>query len=179
MCKNYMRCIGMPLLGCIVLFSSCKYSAITKYYNDPQQYVDVWELSGVRDSQEEKNTIFPKNLNDLNTVTFFCRYDQQYPLGEGVQILLEIKYFSDELFQKEFDKLSQQCFCVEDYFIDADKVFAVRFGEDDAIEYAMINEAEQLIAYVYIQSLPKDQIELDSKFIPTGYYDYSKVQRKE
>lgn len=185
MCKNRFCLMLIVLISFMEIFVGCKYSAVIEYYNDPKQYADIWDLSGVRDAQEEKNTIFPKNINDLEVVTFFCRYDQQHPLGEGIQILLEIKYFDAEEFQREVDTLSQQCFCVDDYFTDLNKVFAIRFGEDDGIEgendgieYAAINENEQVISYVYLDDLPKEQIEIDSKFIPNGYYGYSTVKKK-
>lgn len=177
MYKNRLRFVAIALLSCVATFSACEYSAIKEYYNDPQRYSEIWELSGVRDPLEEENTIFPKDLSGLGVVTLFCRYDQQYPLGEGVQILLEVKYEDGEDFQKRIDELSQQCFGVDEYFTGVEKVFAVRFWDDYSMEYAVVNEDEQSISYIYLQSLPKDEIEIDEKFIPIGYCDYGKVEK--
>lgn len=92
------------LIICFV--SGCGYSAHKKYYNEIADYQKIWELSGFRHGYEDKSPLFPIEIDDLEVEKFYCRYDEQLPLGEGIQILLEIVY-DDLSFKAELNRISE------------------------------------------------------------------------
>ena len=69
----------------LFLLTGCSYSAYIDYY-DIKDYNSIWELTGFRHGYDNTSLLFPENIDDLEVVDFFCRYDQQLPLGEGIQV---------------------------------------------------------------------------------------------
>ena len=155
---------------------SCGYAvADTDYYTE-KDYDRIWELPGVSVSVDGGKSVFPESIDNLEIKDFFCRYDQQLPLGEGVQVFLRIKC-DDELFESEIQRLQdlgQTDF--DDLFEESGcTAFVNSLGEEYSYyEYALIDETEREIIYVYLESLPKDEIEMNFKYLPSNYQDYGR-----
>lgn len=158
------------LIICFV--SSCGYAAHKKYYNDISDYQKIWELSGFRHGYEDKSPLFPIEIADLDVKKFYCRYDEQLPLGEGVQILLEIAY-DDLAFKSELDRISEIAVEDKENFTDNEfLVYYIQLGKNGCWEYALIDEKEQIVNYIFLYNLPKKEIELENSFLPNNYVDY-------
>lgn len=166
----------IPVFLVFVLLCGChSYTAYKDYYTDPAEYSQIWELSGFYRGEEERSPIFPERLDALNVITFFCRYDQQLPLGEGIQLLLEIQYPDARAFAAEVDRLTALTVPCSDAFDDLE-AYALRLGENLTSEFCLINKAEQTIGYVYLYNLPREQVEIDQRYIPRGYSGYGETE---
>ena len=168
----------IPVFLAFVLLCGChSYTAYKDYYTDTADYPEIWTLSGFYRGQEERSPIFPDRLNDLTVISFFCRYDQQLPLGEGVQLLLEIQYPDKQAFTAEVDRITALTVPCPDAFGGLE-AHALRLGVDLTSEYCLINRAEQTIYYVYLKNIPKEQVEFDQRYIPRGYSGYGETEPK-
>lgn len=157
------------LICCIVLLSSCSYK---EYYTNTEEYTSVWELSGFIFQRDEKDILFPTVIADLNVMDFFCRYDAQLPLGEGIQVYLQVQY--DQLaFDEEMERiamLGEECtvlFNAGNVY----KEFTSSLNEE-YYDYALIDEIKQTVQYIYIQSLKEEEIEFSHDLLPTNYDRY-------
>ena len=152
-------------------FTSCGYMAVsTAYYNETKDYDSVWELAGVTESEA---SVFPESVEGLETEEFFCRYDECLPLGEGVQILLRVKY-DDSDFENEIKRLKEIASDDHDDLFEY-SAFVSRLGEEYSFyEYALSDGEQKEIVYVYINGLPKSEIEIDGKYLPSNYEDYGR-----
>ena len=162
------------LLVVLIIFfvSGCGYSAHKKYYNEISDYQKIWELSGFRHGYEDKSPLFPIEIADLNVKTFYCRYDEQLPVGEGVQILLEIGY-DDLTYKSDLNRISEISVENKENFTDNEfLVYYIQLGKNGCWEYALINEEEQTVNYIFLYNLPKKEIEFEKTFLPNNYVDY-------
>lgn len=158
------------LIICFV--SGCGYSAHKKYYNEIADYQKIWELSGFRHGYEDKSPLFPIEIDDLEVEKFYCRYDEQLPLGEGIQILLEIVY-DDLSFKAELNRISEIALENKENFTDSDLLaYYIQLGENGCWEYVLIDEEEQIVNYVFLYNLPEKEIEFEKTFLPNNYVDY-------
>lgn len=163
---------------CTVLYcSGCSsYTAYKDYYNDICSYEEIWDLSGFRHGYDGPSPLFPSDVEKLDVVDFFCRYDQQLPLGEGIQVYLHIHYEDNEVFQDEVKRISALAFDSTDAFNKTEfSAYSLRLGTDLSSEYAMVDGSNQNIYYIYLQNLPQNEIEFDGSLIPNGYTGYGEV----
>ena len=169
------RVISVLLVLCaLVCLASCKES---KYY-DNTKYEEVWNLSGIRSEYGETRNgeyfrtvppIYPSTLDGLNVTDYLCRYDIITPLGEDMQLFFKVKYNNSEELLEEKTRLAAGYENVTDKFdIAVSEVFADKMGEY-VWSYAVINEENNEIAYVYIQYAKKGDIEFDHSFLPKDY----------
>ena len=163
--------ISIVLFICLML-SSCSYPAHKKYYII-DNYANIWDLAGLNYALEDNITFFPQNPTKQVVVDFLCRYDQQLPLGEGIQIFLVVKYDDVLEFNRETERLSKMAYNATELFDTEYMVMATRILVDDAYEYAFIDSNEMNIKYIYIENLPKEEIEFEHIYLPKEYYRYS------
>ena len=163
------------LTSVLVFLCSCSYLACKDYYEDPDSYKEIWNLAGFRHGYDGISPFFPNTLENKEVEKFFCRYDQQLPVGEGVQVFLQIRYKDNE-FRQEVERLAKISFRADEYFDESDfLVYALRLGENCSSEYAIIDEQEGIIIYIFLYFIPKSQIEIEHSLIPdvyAGYGDY-------
>ena len=160
----------------IVACSGCSYKAYKDYFTEVNSYSGIWDLPGMRGGKNNGDSIFPQDISSLNVETFFCRYDEQLPIGEGIQILVQIRYDDIESFRRETQRLQSLYADCDAYFdVDGYDFIASSLSGADFLEYAAIHENEQTVLYVYLQDLPYDEIEFDEKFIPNGYTGYGEI----
>ncbi len=149
-------------------FSGCSYIAYKDYYTK-EDYLNIWELEGVRYDAEGISPLFPESIEDLDVQEFFCKHDQQLPLGEGIQILLKIHYDTD-LFVSEKERISSITEECTDSFNNPDfTAYSTQICNEGVSEYVLINNEAQTIYYIYLQDIPKKEIESDHKLLPEEY----------
>lgn len=165
------------LFICLLLLSGCRYSAYKHYYSDMEDYGKIWGLPGFRHGYDTEEMFFPANLKSYDVINFYCRYDEQLPLGEGIQVYLEIQFSNEDSVKTEIDRfsfLAQKCdaFFEESGF----EAYAARFGDDiGSFEYALVDYHSRKIYFIYLQSLPKSEIEFSHTLLPNGYTDYGNI----
>lgn len=167
----------MGFVLAVLLLAGCSsYNAYQDYYTNPADYSEIWALSGFYRGDTDRSPLFPESLDGLNVITFFCRYDQQLPLGEGVQLLLEIQYDDPLVFDREVDRLMGLTFSCPDVF-DNLEGYALRLGENLASEFCLVDREKQIVSYVYLKNIPREQVKFDHRYIPEGYEGYGEVER--
>ena len=167
------RCttILIIVISTMFLFSGC-YVAYKDYYHE-EDYKEIWELTGFWHGYEGVSPFFPESIDDLEVNKFLCRYDQIIPIGEAVQLFMEIPYTDEEVFNKEVEKIKSMAFQCDEYFEEIDfSVYAVRLGEEFNTEYALIDEEQQVVYYIFLHNVPKSEIRFEHRFIPKGYENY-------
>lgn len=164
-------------LGLMVFAVGCSaYPAYKNYYSNASDYHRIWKLEGFYRGPGEQSALFPQDLHELDITDYFCRYDQQLPLGEGVQLLLEVQYSDPIAFADEVNRIASITSNRSDAFSQNDyDAYALRICEELACEYAFADEDSQLICYIYLRNIPKKQIEIDHKLLPTGYSGYGEL----
>ena len=163
----------------IAALSSCGYFAHKTYYSNTADYAKIWLLSGLRNGDYGISPIFPEKLDGMQVDDFFCRYDEQLPLGEGFQIHLNVKYGSESDFAAEIERISSVGKRCDDNFSDTQyEAYSLCMGEVYSYEYALADRENSVIHYLYLQGVPKDQIEIDNSLIPDNYSEYGSVENK-
>ena len=172
------KTIILLLVLILSTFSGCRYIAYKDYYNDISDYNDIWDLTGFWHGYETQSPLFPESVENLDVKTFFCRYDQQLPLGEGVQLHIEIGYDETAL-EDEIQRISNLASLNEKNF-NSEKFTAydIRLGKDSCWEYALIDSNDKTIHYIFLHHLPKKAIELEHDLIPDNYVDYPEEEQK-
>lgn len=158
----------------ILSFSGCSYIAYKDYYTK-EDYSSIWELEGFRHDTEGISPLFPESIEDLDVQEFFCRYDQQLPLGEGIQVLLKI-HCDIDLIVSEEDRISSIAKESNDKFNNPDfKAYSTQICNEGISEYVLINNEYQTIYYIYLQDIPKKEIEFDHELLPKEYNGYGEI----
>ena len=94
---------------------------------------------------------------------------EQLPLGEGIQILLKIRYDTD-LLLSEKERISSMTEDCTDSFGNPDfMACSTQICNEGVSEYVLINNEDQTIYYIYLQDIPKKEIEFDSELLPKEY----------
>ncbi len=120
----------------------------------------------------ETSALFPENIDDLKVEKFYARYDELLPLGESFQILLSIKYEDKLVFDLECNRIESistefsKQFDIPNFEFLA---YATIIGWEDCFEYAIINTDENVIHYVFLQDIYKQDIDFDYVFLPNNY----------
>lgn len=155
-----------------VCICGCQYAAYKTTYTDVKDYSQIWSLTGFHHGYDKQSPLFPNELDNLQIVRFYCRYDEQLPLGEGVQVFLKVKY-DEAFFAEEFQRiLTIAQPDVTNFTITKWSAYSVRLGEDGCWEYALLNEESKEIYYCFIYNLPQTEIEIDDAVLPNNYVDY-------
>lgn len=177
--RNVKKIIIFILLICLLLLSSgCRYSAYKSYYSDIEEYGEIWGLTGFRHGYEEGKYFFPSNLDNYNVIDFYCRYDEQMPLGEGIQVYLELQFPDDISVKTEIDRFTELAANCDSLFDESGlEAYATRLGDDIGIyEYALVDHHDNKIYFIYLQSLPKSEIEFSLTLLPNGYTEYGEIE---
>ena len=153
----------------ILSLSSCSDIYKETIISDIGEYDTVWTLPERRAG--EASVLFPKNVNREQCVTFICKHTTYQLLGTGWQLSLEIRY-DDSLYFSEIDRLNNLCGKSpvrgnSEYF--GNPAYATVWNWNSCFEYAVIDEKEKTVCYIYLQLIEKDNLILDAKYIPEGY----------
>ena len=137
--------------------------------SDIEEYDNIWTLPERRVG--ETSVMFPNNVNEEQCVTFICKHTTYQLLGTGWQLLLEIRY-DDSLYFSEIDRLNNLCGNspirgISEYF--GNPAYATVWNWNGCFEYAVVDEKEKTVCYIYLQLIEEDNLILDKKYIPEGY----------
>ena len=166
-----MKKYGLILLSFILILSlsSCDNVYKETIISDIEEYDEIWTLPERRVS--ETSVLFPNNVTKEQCLTFYCRHTTFQLLGTGWQISLEIQY-DDLQYFSEIDRLNALCdnspVCgLSEHFDNA--TYATVWNWNSCFEYAVIDEKEKTICYIYLQLIEKEDLMVNSKYIPKGY----------
>ncbi len=163
------KCITLFLAITMCFLSGCAYIAHKEYYRKIEDYQEILELPGYWQSYDEEFPIFPERIDDLSVSKIYCRYDQLYPLGETIQIFLQIQY-DDNSFDAELERIAENSVKNDkDFTNDQFFAYTVHLGEDDCWEYALVDETQKNVYYIFIYDVPEKEIEINKSFLPNNY----------
>ena len=169
-----MKYIKSILTAVIVLgLTVCMFSCSDKYdetiISDVKLYDTMWTLPERRVS--ETSSLFPAIIDEKEVVDYYCKHSTYQMVGTGWQVELTVKY-SDELFSAELERLNDLCsnsvVCGESEYFDT-LSYASVWNWNGCFEYAVADEKEKTIGFIYLQLISKDNLEISSRYIPNGY----------
>ena len=174
----------MISLFLILCLSSCNDVYEETLISDIREYNEIWTLPERR--VDEMSVLFPNNVDENQCVSFIGKHTTYHLLGTGWQISLEVIY-DDMYFSKEIDRLNNLCansaICGHSQYFDS-PAYATVWNWNSCFEYAVIDEKEKTICYIYLQLIEKNDLIIDGKYIPEGYemqlantYSYSVYEK--
>lgn len=153
----------------ILSLSSCSDVYEETIISDIEEYDNIWTLPERRAS--EISALFPNNVNEEQCVTFICKHTTYQLVGTGWQVLLEIRY-DESLYFSEIERINNLCtdspICGSSEYFD-NQAYATVWNWNGCFEYAVVDEQEKTVCYIYLQLIQKDNLNLDEKYIPKGY----------
>ena len=136
---------------------------------DIGEYNSIWSLP--ERSVNETSLLFPDEVSEEQCITFTCIHITYQLVGTGWQISLQLKY--DDLdFENEINRLRSLSVKspvkgYSEYFDDL--AFAFVWNWNGCFEYAVVDEKEKAICYIYLQLINKSSLTIDERCIPKGY----------
>ncbi|MBQ7670826.1 MAG: hypothetical protein IJS45_08925 [Clostridia bacterium] len=122
--------------------------------------------------------MLPKLSGDSEIVSYFAKCVEELPLGESVQILVSVKYETDADYNSEKQRISGiksgNLVLISDELFDKTSILSTA-SLMDICEYVICYDDDQILTYVYLQSVKEEDILFDHKYLPKGYYDYGKI----
>ncbi|MBQ6831654.1 MAG: hypothetical protein IJO28_03360 [Oscillospiraceae bacterium] len=155
-------------------FTGCDYIAYKNYYTI-DDYTEIWDLTGFDYKYIDLDFIFPAEIENYEVTDFFCRHDEQLPLIEGHQILLEVQFPDEEALAGELERIIPMTTQCSEHFKNSSlDAYAVSLGEviEDGwsfFEYALVDKNNYKVYFVYLQDLPKKEIEFSHTLLPDDY----------
>lgn len=156
----------------VILLSGCSYFTAKTYYREVNNYDEIWELTGFHHGYDSKSPLFPDEITNLNVEDFYCRYDERLPLGEGVQIFLKVVY-NEDAFLAEQERIAgistedKKNFSAVNFM-----AYDLKMGDQGCWEYALLDNNQKAVYYIFLYNLAKNEIEFDKSLIPQNYIDY-------
>lgn len=154
--------------GYFVIFGSGTYT--TENINDYYDFCSHNE-NGIK----SELFIFPKSIpNSAKNTQYYYSFSDTF-LDTTYQIYLDCQYSASE-FESEVKRISSINY--DNKSIISDNVnfnlsaYVARLGYDNTSEYALIDNANKRIIYVYLQFAKSDDIHFDMSLLPKGYQNY-------
>jgi hypothetical protein len=122
----------------------------------------------------EPTAIVPQNFEIQDIVKYYNRYEELLPLGESVQTMLSVRY-SAENFEKELGLISQTKAEYDTAHFEYPAYVSVLSWENCS-EYVLVDEENLTLHYVYLQSVDKEGLHIDTPYLPKGYSGYGAVE---
>ena len=158
-------CIVITLLTTVACNNVYQETIIT----DVNSLVDIWQLPERRPS--DTTILFPSTVNEDECINFYCKHSTYHLVGTGWQVELVVKYDNVD-FVKEKTRLVE--ICKNSVVAGATTYFdyptyATIWNWNGCFEYAVIDEKNMNISYIYLQLVDKNEITINKKFIPNKY----------
>lgn len=159
---------------CFILILSLSLFSCSDVYeetiiSDVKKYDDIWSLTERR--ANDVSALFPSNINEEQCVEFNCRHTTYQLLGTSWQIVLKIKY-DDASFSSEINRLNDLCesspVCGYSEYFD-NLSYATVWNWNSCFEYAIVDEKEKTVCYIYLQLVEENDLLIERKYIPNGY----------
>lgn len=115
--------------------------------------------------------LFPERIEDLDVIGFTSRELTYFPLGDGREIQLYVKYNNVD-FEKETNRIAEltkgsPVHGKSEYF--SLPAYASLWNVNSSFEYAVINTNERTVRYVYLHQLDERDFSIPSDYIPKEY----------
>lgn len=157
------------VLVLVMLLSSCSDVYEETVISDIALYDTIWSLSEKRIT--ESSVLFPTVVNDEQVIKFNCKHTTYQLLGTGWQVELVIQYDATT-FSIEHKRLSESCknsiVCGRTKYFD-NLTYATVWNWNSCFEYAVVNEDDSTIGYIYLQLIDKNDLAIDNYYIPKQY----------
>lgn len=170
--KKFFIMILFPIL---VLLTGCNdvYKSIS--FTNTEDYEQIWYLSERRD--DNSLAIFPSSLNNFNVTSFICNWKSYKWTGSGFEICLTVKYdkqsMNDEINRiSSISSVRKTKYDTSNFLYPA---YVATLGYLDSNEYALIDEDNQTVYYIYLQLMDKEDITINKSLLPKNYEDMGKV----
>ena len=165
----YKKSFIIFLLITALLLCSCSDVYAETVITDIGEYDTIWSLPERRVS--EGSLLFPESTDGLEIISFECRHTTYQLVGTGWQVELHVQ-LDGKSFGLEVERLKELCknsevFGENDYF--TAPAYAAVWNFNGCYEYAVINEGDNSISYIYLQLTDKDDLTINESFIPEGY----------
>lgn len=168
-------CVLLIAMG-IVLFNYDIFGHET--YTKIEDYETSFELPEIR-YYSARYDLFPQNVSDLNVETFYFEWELGVIGSADVETLLTVQYEEDS-FSEEISRL--QTLANGNVMYDEKRfslpAYVTLLGEWDTSVYALVDDENLEIHYIYLQLLNKRCIDIPKEFLPSGYYGYGNVWGK-
>ncbi len=123
--------------------------------------------------------IFPKEMVETSTSTDYYYYHQESYFGVSYQVYLS-HVWSPEDFEQEILRLSritdeksrrikgndQIVYNIDDFVMPA---YVTVYSDQRSYEYALINESNYEITYVYIENVDLEEVNFNHEYLPKNY----------
>ncbi|MBE6767673.1 MAG: hypothetical protein E7549_02035 [Ruminococcaceae bacterium] len=165
--KKILACTLSIIL--ILQFSSCSDVYKEVVLTDVGEYTDMWSLP--ERMGNNPSVLFPSDVAEETCTFFFCKHSTYHLVGTGWQTVLTMQY--DHIsFLQEVERLQNLCknspLCGETKFFDVPSYASV-WNWESCFEYAVINENTKTISYIYLQFIDKEDVVIDTCYVPKGY----------
>ncbi len=161
-------CAAVILISALISLLSCDNYDET-VITDVGEYDELWELPELR--IVERPAVFPETLEGMNVEKFSGTHTTYLPLGTGWQVELRAAFDEDGIKDEEA-RLEKICagspVCGEsDYF--EMPAFASVWNENCCFAYAVVNEDEGEVTYVYLQLIEDGDLTISDYAVPKNY----------
>ncbi len=161
------------ILALLLAFCGCSGLFGYEKYTDTNDYSKIFELSEIR--YTEALELFPDDIETLNVQDFYFEWKLGIVGSADVQFLLSVMY--DDL-QLQQEILRIQSLADGKVVYDTEsfehKAYVLLLGYDNTSYYALIDG--NTIHYVLLQLMDKENIDIDTDFLPLGYEDLGDVE---
>jgi len=169
----------------LTFFGGCNYEEI---FTDLNTYPDIFQLAGRAVASEMyrqmddgtryndfASLLFPDTITGLNVVDYYCIYDY----SERFEIFLSVQYtpkdYADETDRLSAVKHNGEILYTTEHF--SYPAYATALGyNNDCSEYALLDEEQCCIYYVYLQGLRLRDVRMPAEYLPYGYSGYGRVE---
>lgn len=174
--KKRIVIICFLVIFCAISFG-CTLSIHT-FISSPEEYESAWSFFGydrthtwlsMRGCCESfvPTPLFPPSVSEL-AVNEFCSVSySELPFVEQHQFYLSVTYDEQE-FQEEVARIDQIARIEDSEYFDLPAAIAV-FNWESCYEYALFDEDNLTVHYVYLESVSKKHLSVDEEYLPKGY----------
>ena len=165
------KLISLALIVFVLCGALCSCNDVQdeKIITDIKAYESIWDLSERRIG--DYSDLFPKKVENKQVIKFNCIHSTYSFIGTGWQVELEIKY-DDNSFSTEENRLKNVCkdsvICGNSNYFDCPN-FASVWNWNSCYEYAVVNETDNTIGYIYLQLIDKEDLKISKKYVPNQY----------
>ena len=166
----------LSLTALLLSFSGCYHEEIT--YDNPSDNSKIIDLTEIR--EKESLEIFPKNIDKNNTDNYYFNWELDFVGSASVEYFCSVKYNKDD-YHAEIQRLENFKATNTDESLHYDEstfcfpAYVAVLGYYDTNAYALVDENEHTIHYIYISLVRKNQLKLDNAYLPDGYTDLGNV----
>lgn len=157
------------LLVVFILFSGCSDVYERVVFTDIEDYEKIWELPERR--AVSKLEIFPKKIEKTDVSFFYCDCSTYFPVGTGYEILLSVNYDETNFYEEitRLASISKQRKIKYDINTFIFPAYVATLGYDCCNEYALVDENDFTIHYLYLQLISEENIEINADYLPEKY----------